>query len=225
VPAFLSAVSLFFRLWTGESSEVTAWAAALRLSLILYIFGFLDAYYSAREINAGTDPPPYANPRVAAVLNLLTRGFGYWYLGERKKGWVFFIGLGLLFVVSQGPQLRSMVEAILEVVMIAIAIDAYRIGRRQLATPSAPASSDWPAMTTLGLATVEPASLGVARPEPGPPEPPPDLPAAVPLALAALLILGYAGRCRGECRSGPSRSRSARRGQAPCAERHAGRWS
>jgi len=191
VPTFLSAVVLFFALWAGESSQATSWATALRVSLILYIFGFLDAYYSTREINAGTDPPPYANPRVAAVLNLLTRGFGYWYLGERKKGWIFFIALGLLFAGSWGLQSRTVVDAIFEVIMIGMAIDAYCIGRRQLAMGGGRASSDWPAMTTLGLGTVERTSLSVVASAPRLPEPPADLPAVVPLTMACFLALAY----------------------------------
>ena len=47
----------------------------------------------ALEINRGKEPGPYQNPRVAAVLNLLTHGFGYFYLGERGKGLLVFLGL------------------------------------------------------------------------------------------------------------------------------------
>lgn len=67
----------------------TLWAIAFRTALVLYGFGFLDAYLTAREMSAGTHQHMLENPRVAAVLNLLTRGFGYWYVGERKKAIVF----------------------------------------------------------------------------------------------------------------------------------------
>jgi hypothetical protein len=61
---------------------------AMLAVLVLYVFSFLDAYYVAREINAGMDSLVDSNnPRVATTLNLLTNGFGYWYLGERTKGW------------------------------------------------------------------------------------------------------------------------------------------
>lgn len=62
--------------------------------LVRYIFSSLDAYYVACETNAGIDALVDANnPRVATTLNLLTNGFGYWYLGDRTKGWIAFIVL------------------------------------------------------------------------------------------------------------------------------------
>ena len=49
-------------------------------------FAFLDAYFTALEINSGAGELIDAvNPRVAVVLNLLTAGLGYFYLGERTK--------------------------------------------------------------------------------------------------------------------------------------------
>jgi hypothetical protein len=54
---------------------------------VLWIFSFLDAYFTAIEINRGQDTQlDGQNPRVAVTLNLLTAGFGYFYLGERRKG-------------------------------------------------------------------------------------------------------------------------------------------
>lgn len=57
---------------------------------ILWPFAFLDAYFGAREINSGVDQIITENPRVAEVLNLLTWGFGYFYLAERTKGMILF---------------------------------------------------------------------------------------------------------------------------------------
>jgi TM2 domain-containing membrane protein YozV len=162
------------------------WGISLRTLLALYIFSFLDAYFTARELNAGKDPAAYQNPRVAAILNLLTNGFGYFYLGQRAKGLIVFVAMRLLaFVLSQ-------VQWVLELIYLAISIDAYRIGMRELAKGrSAPmlASSG---VLQLGLSEERPA-------EPLPPESPP-LPApveatglqpAVPLALAGVIAFAY----------------------------------
>jgi TM2 domain-containing membrane protein YozV len=62
------------------------------LITVLWIFSFLDAYFTAIEINRGQDAQvDVQNPRVAVTLNLLTAGFGYFYLGERSKGIVIFV--------------------------------------------------------------------------------------------------------------------------------------
>ena len=65
---------------------------ALVVMLVLWIFSFLDAYFTAIEINRGQDDlVDEQNPRVAVTLNLLTAGFGYFYLGERTKGLTLFV--------------------------------------------------------------------------------------------------------------------------------------
>jgi len=46
--------------------------------VVLWIFAFLDSYFTAIEINFGDDAQvDVTNPRVAVVLNLLTAGLGY----------------------------------------------------------------------------------------------------------------------------------------------------
>ncbi|MBI4164176.1 MAG: hypothetical protein HY508_00400, partial [Acidobacteria bacterium] len=57
------------------NTESVLRGASLRYLAAIYIFSFLDAYYTALEVNVEKDPPAYQNPRVAAVLNLLTNGF------------------------------------------------------------------------------------------------------------------------------------------------------
>jgi hypothetical protein len=115
----------------------------LRITLFLYIFAFLDAFFTAREMTAGTDAFIVESPRVAAILNLLTRGFGYFYLGKSTLGFAVFIGLG----VFQQMTMRSMTDKenaggglCMELVQIGLAADAYRIaGEREkqiLATSS-----------------------------------------------------------------------------------------
>ena len=66
---------------------------SIMIGLTMWIFSFLDAYFTAAEINAGQDAQvDVQNPRVAVVLNLLTAGFGYFYLGERTKGLAILVG-------------------------------------------------------------------------------------------------------------------------------------
>ncbi len=163
------------------------WGASLRALIALYVFSFLDAYYTAREVNTGKDPPPYQNPRVATVLNLLTNGFGYFYLGERAKGLIVFMVMRLLgFALASVPWLW-------ELMILAVAIDAYRIGRRDLVRGKAS-----PLLVSSGVL-----QLGLAEeyvPAPPPPEKivqPPSvegsrLPPAVPLSLAGFLACLYA---------------------------------
>src|SRR6266481_8886128 len=81
----------------GADSDLAAfgWGILLRVAVFLYVFAFLDAYFTAREMSAGTDPFIAESPRVAAILNLLTRGFGYFYLGQRAAGFAVFLGLGI----------------------------------------------------------------------------------------------------------------------------------
>jgi hypothetical protein len=105
------------------------------LALVLWVFSFLDAYFTAAEINAGQDAQvDVQNPRVAVILNLLTAGFGYFYLGERKKGMVIFAGTQILrFGV---PRLTGfaggVISLVLAVAQMLLAADAYRIARVQL---------------------------------------------------------------------------------------------
>lgn len=120
---------------SGRGANQTLAAAAFLVVPVLYVFGFLDAYFTAREINRGVDPTLVDNPRVACVLNLLTRGFGYFYLGERVKGLVVFVGLGLAqtflpLMLGGGPTVTNAVSLAVMALSFAMSIDAYRIGRR-----------------------------------------------------------------------------------------------
>lgn len=88
------------------------------LAFPIYVFAFLDAYWTTREANAGQDHLPNGNPRIAAMLNLMAAGLGYFYLGERKLGLVFFL-LG-----------RFIPAVALILVQIGIAVDAYNKCKR-----------------------------------------------------------------------------------------------
>ena len=145
----------------------------LRSGIFLYVFAFLDAYCTAREINDGSDIRTVFNPRVAAILNLLTRGFGYFYLGEKKKGVLLFflIGIGSQAIRNlDEPQVVMVIEILLELVLAALAADAYRIAvtaREDLASSDA-------------AAPARPTEESGLKP-------------AIPLALAGLLTAGYVG--------------------------------
>lgn len=137
----------------------------------LWVFSFLDAYFTAQEINQGTsDQVDVSNPRVAVVLNLLTAGLGYFYLGERTKGIVLFILLNILKVIvhSTSPFWSGVVSLLMISIGLVMAADAYRIARAQvreslvtgLVAPGAPAikPSRLPAFFPVSLAVL--ASVG-----------------------------------------------------------------
>lgn len=154
------------------SMEVTGQAIAVML--VLWIFSFLDAYFTAIEINQGQDDLVEGqNPRVAVTLNLLTAGFGYFYLGQRAKGIILFV---LMQVARLGmPPKFSLVVAF---VQLLAAVDAYRIARRQVKAALESAA-------TLPAANADPLSqLPIL---PGPPS---RLPMQVPVVLACLLVSG-----------------------------------
>ena len=133
------------------------------LMLVLWVFSFLDAYFTAVEINQGQDDLIEGqNPRVAVTLNVLTAGFGYFYLGERTKGIT-------LFVLAQVARLAMprLMPAVFLIQLLAAA-DAYRIAHRQV-KESLAAQTAQPAMNAT------PASR---------------LPVQVPVVLACLVVAG-----------------------------------
>jgi hypothetical protein len=157
----------------GGTANETVSGLGLATVVILYAFGSIDAYFSAREVSRGIDPRLMDNPRIACFLNLLTRGWGYFYLGERVKGIVVFVILGLLNaltpqVAGGGPRAMATVSLVTYVIVIALAFDAYRIGDRSFKAAVA------------GLAL--------------PPEPPPSrLPPFVPLVITGAITLAFGG--------------------------------
>ena len=149
---------------------------------ILWVFAFIDAYMTAVERNRGIDPSAVDNPRIAAVLNATTRGFGYFYLGERTKGITLFVVLGM---ANMGlAVLTGRVAAIVGIVALAITawitIDAYRLGRTAFEAQVA----------AMELPVPPPASrVPIALPV--------ALGAVVAFALAALFLLGAVGSLLG----------------------------
>ena len=136
---------------------------AFRITVFIYVFAFLDAFFTAREMTAGTDPFVAESPRIAAILNLLTPGFGYFYLGNRALGlWVF---VGLWVLQSTAHNMKDVKDVrdqwggalVLELVAIGLAVDAYRMARKRekqiLATTRLPprTSGNFPAAIPVGL--------------------------------------------------------------------------
>ena len=171
---FAACAAILAALWGSSSEQGTPFLGiALRTGLVLYIFSFLDAFYTAREKRDGTHALLQYNPRVAAVLNLVTRGFGYWYLDEKKKGVLLFVLVGLadrIAYASHNQTLSAPLEIFVEVALAAMAVDAYRMANRSNAKwLQSPESNPLPLQAE---ATLKP---------------------TVPTALAALLSLGYVG--------------------------------
>ena len=107
-------------------------ASALITAPALYLFAIVDAYFSAREWNAGvTGWLIGANPRTTAILNLTTKGFGYFYLGDRTKGIVCFLAMcATQALLLQHTNVWTQVLAIS--LQVAIALDGYRVARERL---------------------------------------------------------------------------------------------
>ena len=143
----------------------------LIVMLVLWIFSFLDAYFTAIEINRGRDEiVDVQNPRVAVTLNLLTAGFGYFYLGERTKGITIFIAMQVArWMLPVTGFVGISIALALFVVQLLVAEDAYRIARRQLKEALGPEAAQL-------AANAAPASR---------------LPVQVPVVLACLLPLGF----------------------------------
>lgn len=97
----------------------------VRLAIMLYAFASYDAYETARERNAGIDVDTSDNPRVAALLNLTTNGFGYVYLGHK---WGFAV---FLFMVTIGRVIAGAVPLLAELLVAGLAVHAWVIGRRK----------------------------------------------------------------------------------------------
>jgi TM2 domain-containing membrane protein YozV len=144
---------------------------SLFVMLVLWLFSFLDAYFTAIEINRGQDDlVDEENPRVAVALNLLTAGFGYFYLGERTKGLILFVAMQVARLVVPAAGFWGITIGLgLLVVQMLVALDAYRIAHRQL---------------KQRLAQIEAPVQNVA--------PASRLPVQVPVVLACLLPVGFA---------------------------------
>jgi TM2 domain-containing membrane protein YozV len=99
------------------------WLAA-RFAVMLYAFAPFDAYETARDHNAGIEADASDNPRVAALLNLTTNGFGYVYLGNQ-------LGFGVFILMyTFGRAVAGKLPLVAEVFVALLAIHAWRIAQR-----------------------------------------------------------------------------------------------
>ncbi len=154
-------------------------AEAIFVVLTLYCFAMTDAYFAAREWNAGaTFLLTGANPRIAAMLNLLTKGFGYFYLGDRTKGIVcFFVVTAVQVVLLLRTNVWTSILAI--TIQIAIAADAYRVARQRLLADH----PDLDHTQQRGQGAIEEANPSGLRPFPA---------SVFFLVVSMIVVLGYA---------------------------------
>lgn len=162
-----AAAWITFQTWGNVGANLLT-GFALRLLVVFYIFAPLDAFYTGREINQGSDPWMHPNARVAALLNLTTRGFGYFYCGERTKGIIVWIAVGVMDFVVLGHQDWGMVHVGMELLLIVLAVDAYRIAKRQVSEVLTVPSETYP---------IHPEVSGMS--------------AALPLSIAAFFVFNY----------------------------------
>ena len=91
---------------------------------MLYAFAPYDAYETARERNAGIEADASDNPRVAALLNITTNGFGYVYLGNK-------LGFGVsILMVTVGRVVAAKMPLLAEIFVACLAIHAWRMAQR-----------------------------------------------------------------------------------------------
>lgn len=158
-----SGVTTFIVFWCAVAVTFVAkppaptWGIALRYALALWCFATLDAYFSARDINSGAGPfLQGANPRVAAILNLITKGWGYFYLGRKAAGILTFTVL--LGADASLRRLHGHAKRwgylIAEFVFIALSAHAYHLGLSKVRSIAIPRSHSWPENFSVGLPIV-----------------------------------------------------------------------
>jgi hypothetical protein len=108
-----------------------------RVSLFLCAFAVWDALATARAVNAGRGNVDRFNPRLAAVLNLATRGFGYFYLRERRLGLAAFL-YPCLFAMAATHWNSILFTLLLEGSTIYFAVHSYWLARKK--NPAVPRS-------------------------------------------------------------------------------------
>jgi hypothetical protein len=108
-----------------------------RVSLVLCAFAIWDALATARAVNAGRGNVDRFNPRLAAMLNLATRGFGYFYLRERRLGLAAFL-YSCLFAMAATHWNSILFTLLLEGSTIYFAVHSYWLARKK--NPAVPRS-------------------------------------------------------------------------------------
>lgn len=173
---FLAAIIGFLVLAVLSRGQVTGFselflAICLRSAMVCYGFGFLDAWKTAREVSSGRDALLEYNPRVAAALNLSTRGFGYFCLGESKLAIGVFVVLGVIGYAVQITG-QAVFAVGVEILLAGLAVHGYRLAQKKNSPmPRSTAEAD------AGFDRVGGAALTLAS--------------VIVLVYAGLVILGF----------------------------------
>jgi TM2 domain-containing membrane protein YozV len=110
------------------STSTWQWRMALRYAMALWCFATLDAFFTSREINSGIATLIEGeNPRVAAILNLMTKGWGYFYLGRKGVGIATFILLTIadLTIRSLHGHTARLASLAAEFILLGLSAHAY----------------------------------------------------------------------------------------------------
>lgn len=157
-------LSLLVGIGAARTGQATLAGGAAVVAVPLYIFAFLDAYFSTLEYNQGISTYLIgSNPRIAAILNFFTNGFGYFYLGDRGKGILMFLVMGVLGrVLKQVVGAYVWLDYLWILLQMGFAFDAYRVARKRL-LESFPqlAQHSWRSSATGQLTPVVPVSLAI----------------------------------------------------------------
>jgi TM2 domain-containing membrane protein YozV len=139
--------------------DISSWQFrfALRYVIAMWCFATLDAFFSAQEINSGMAPlVEGANPRVAAILNLMTKGWGYFYLGRKGAGIATFLVLlaadATLRTLRGQPARIAYLAA--ELVLLALSVHAYYLGSVPLREKVAPVLTNFSDRLSVGVPLV-----------------------------------------------------------------------
>jgi len=115
----ITLVAIIAAIASSEGREI-----ACRLIVMFYVLAPVDAYFTACEHNAGIEVEAPNNPRVAALLNMTTNGFGYFYIGNRGAfGLAFLASIAFRMMYASQPLLA-------EVTMSSLAIHAWKLASR-----------------------------------------------------------------------------------------------
>jgi len=140
-------------------------ATPVRLAFVLWLFSAIDAFFTARDVNLGLRPDQDGNPRVAAMLNAVVPGFGYFYLAERVKGFACFALFRALAMFVAPSRTGVVLLVFLELGSFVLAADAYRLAAR----------------ARQAFVAQRESRLAVAS----------QFPAALPLGCAGVLVFAY----------------------------------
>lgn len=135
---FLGLAAGAFSIWYGivefagnQEGGTGLILAGLVLFVPVWLFSLADAYEDAVEIGTGLAALTERNPRVAGLLNLLPRtwGFGYIYAGEVRTG-VLLFAAGFVLTIWATRSGLPILASFLTLVQLVTAGHAYVLTRR-----------------------------------------------------------------------------------------------